>query len=109
MRNVSLLLVIVVTCVAAPRVKAEDSLIYKSGNVFLTQCSVVERPIKELTTDEDLDFVQCISYIRGLQDGISVERTVLLADTGARVVVCLPVVILSKLSGFLRLRSGFVN
>jgi hypothetical protein len=70
MRNVYLLL-LTLMCFAAVPVRGQQ--VSRSGNAFLQECSVVDKPVNDLKSSELLREDVCLSYVVGLLDGVSLE------------------------------------
>lgn len=74
MRNPCPLLVALV-CLAAVPLLAQDILEApsRSGNAFLQDCSVVNKPVNDLKSSELLRANVCLSYVVGLLDGVLLQ------------------------------------
>ena len=74
-------LLIALVCLAAAQLPAQETLDApsRSGNVFLQDCSVVDKSVNDLNRSEMQRSNVCLSYVMGLLDGvllqISLSRT----------------------------------
>ena len=53
---------------------SQPELISQSGNAFLRTCSVIEKQDSEQTGLDQIMEMVCVTYIRGLAEGIYVEQ-----------------------------------
>ena len=53
---------------------ADAAQLDESGNVFLEKCTAFEKANSDTTTKELLEVNQCLAYLRGVMDGVEVER-----------------------------------
>jgi hypothetical protein len=74
MRNPCPLLVMLM-CLAAVPLRAQEILEApsRSGNAFLHDCSVVDKPVNDLKSSQLLPANVCLSYVKGLLDGVFLE------------------------------------
>ena len=74
MRNPRSLLLALV-CLAAAPLPAQETLEApsRSGNAFLQDCSVVDKPVNDLNRSELQRANVCLSYVAGLQDGVLLQ------------------------------------
>jgi hypothetical protein len=70
MRNACLLLWALMCFTAVP-VHAQQ--VSRSGNAFLQDCSMVDKPVDDLKSSELLRADVCLAYVVGLLDGISLQ------------------------------------
>ena len=72
MRNPCLLLVVLM-CLTAMPIHSQDKpeVPSRSGNAFLQDCSVVDKPVDDLKINEFLRADVCLSYVVGLHHGVS--------------------------------------
>ena len=74
MRNPCPLLVGLVCFAAVPLLAQEiPDAPSRSGNAFLQDCSVVDKPINELKSSQLLPVNVCLSYVKGLLDGVFLQ------------------------------------
>jgi Rap1a immunity proteins len=74
MRNPCPLLVVLV-CLAAVPLLAQEILEApsRSGNAFLQDCSVVDKPVNDVKSSQLLPANVCLSYVKGLLDGVLLQ------------------------------------
>jgi Rap1a immunity proteins len=74
MRNPCLLLVVLM-CLATVPLLAQEILEApsRSGNAFLQDCSVVDKPVNDLKSSQLLPANVCLSYVKGLLDGVVLQ------------------------------------
>jgi Rap1a immunity proteins len=74
MRNVCLVWVVLIVCLASVSVHAQATEeLWDSGNAFLQWCHVADKSSGEMTSSELCYAMDCISYINGLEDGVLLQ------------------------------------
>ena len=74
MRNPCPLLVGMVCLAAVPLLAQEiPEAPSRSGNAFLQDCSVVDKPVNDLKSSQLLSANVCLSYVKGLLDGVLLQ------------------------------------
>jgi Rap1a immunity proteins len=74
MRNPCPLLVGLICLAAVPLLAQEiPETPSRSGNAFLQECSVVDKPVNDLKSSQLLAANVCLSYVKGLLDGVLLQ------------------------------------
>jgi Rap1a immunity proteins len=75
MRNLCGLLVVLVACLPAVPEQTTD-MVWHSGNEFLAICAVAaDKTLEERTPEEFRSSSDCIPYVRGMDDALSLADT----------------------------------